>query len=90
MQGLAGEQACEGRKAPGAAVRPGPPDPQVRRGQFEDAHPEVTIVVPATLNDRWRAIIPLTVGGVPTTTLGAWDLGALMDELEEIWAPDGG
>jgi hypothetical protein len=56
----------------------GPDDPVIRRRRFEQAHPEAVILVPAA--GRWRAV----TGG---QTLGAWDLGALMDQLEEIYPP---
>jgi hypothetical protein len=60
-----------------------------RRALFEQAHPEVTIVNPGGLNDRWRAIIPL--GKIPAhpdeTTIGAWLLADLMDQLDEIYPP---
>jgi hypothetical protein len=56
---------------------------------FELAHPEVTIVPPATPNDRWRAIVPLgSVPGQPdATTIGGWMLAGLMDQLDEIYPP---
>ncbi len=62
-----------------------------RRILFERAHPEVTIVVPVGLMDRWRAIVPLgKIPGCPDeTTIGSYDLGGLMDELDEIYPPGG-
>ena len=62
-----------------------------RRHLFERAHPEVTFVPPATVNDRWRAIVPLgKIPGHPDeTTIGSYELAGLMDQLEEIWPPDG-
>jgi hypothetical protein len=58
---------------------------------FELAHPEVTIVPPATPNDRWRAIVPLgKIPGRPDeTTIGDWMLSGLMDQLKEIYPRDG-
>ena len=71
----------------------GPQDAVVRRQRFEAAHPEVTIVRPATVRDRWRAVVP--PGVIPwdddtRTTLGSWDLEGLMNQLDEIYPPDGG
>ena len=59
---------------------------------FEQLHPEVTIVPPGGPNDRWRAIVPLgMVPGRPDeTTIGAWMLEGLMDQLDEIYPPDTG
>jgi hypothetical protein len=39
---------------------------------------------------RWRAVVPpgQIPGDGPRTTLGAWDLAGLMDQLDEIY-PDG-
>jgi hypothetical protein len=50
----------------------------------------VTIMLPTRATDRWRAVVPLDrapegSGG----TLGALNLEELMDQLEEIWPPDG-
>ncbi len=36
----------------------GQADAVKRRHLFEKAHPDVTIVPPATTSDRWRAIVP--------------------------------
>jgi hypothetical protein len=61
-----------------------------RKWRFEAAHLDVTIVVPAGLNEPWRAVIP--PGAAPEGsdgTLGAPDLEELMDQLEEIYPPDG-
>jgi hypothetical protein len=62
-----------------------------RRILFQRAHPEVIFVVPARLNDRWRAIVPLgKISGRPDeTTIGSYDLGGLMDQLDECYPPDG-
>ena len=64
-------------------------DPVVRRQRFEQAHPEAVILPPCA--GRWRAVVPpgLIPGDGTRTTLGAWDLGGLMDQLEEIYPPDG-
>jgi hypothetical protein len=61
-----------------------------RRQRFEIAHPDVTIMLPTRATDRWRAVVPLDrapegSGG----TLGALNQEELMDQLEEIWPPDG-
>jgi hypothetical protein len=63
-----------------------------RRILFERAHPEVAIVVPVGLNDRWRAIVPLgKIPGRPDeTTIGSYGLGGLMDQLDEIYPQDSG
>ncbi len=47
---------------------------------------------PGGPNDRWRAIVPLgMVPGRPDeTTIGAWMLEGLMDQLDEIYPPDTG
>jgi hypothetical protein len=60
-----------------------------RRHLLERAHPEVTFVPPATVNDHWRAIVPLgKIPGHPDeTTIGSYELAGLMDQLEEIWPP---
>ncbi len=67
-------------------------DPIERRRLFEQAHPEVTIVPPGTLNDPWRAILrPGTILYDPTaTTLSSWQLSGLMDQLEDILPPGDG
>ena len=72
-----------------AVPGPGYVDPVVRRQRFEQAHPEAVILPPAA--GRWRAVVPpgLISGDSTRTTLGAWDLEALMDQLEEICPPDG-
>ena len=64
-------------------------DAVVRRRRFEAAHPEAVILPSAA--GRWRAVVPpgLIPGDGTRTTLGAWDLGGLMDQLEEIYPPDG-
>ena len=68
----------------------GPDDPVVRRRRFEAAHPQAVILPSAA--GRWRAVLPAGVipGDGTATTVGSWDLCALMDQLEEIWPPDGG
>jgi hypothetical protein len=67
-------------------------DPVVRRQRFEAAHPQVTIVRPATARDRWRAVVPpgQLPGDGTRTTLGSWDLEGLMNQLDEIYPPHGG
>ncbi len=59
----------------------------VRRQRFEEAHPEAVILAPAA--GRWRAVVPadLIPGDGTRTTLGAWDLGDLMDQLDQIYPP---
>jgi len=68
-------------------VGSGPDDPIERRRRFEVARPEVTILPPATLNDRWRAIVPM--GVIPAapegTTIDAWQLADLMDQVDAIF-----
>ena len=62
-----------------------------RRERFEAAHPDVTIIGPATLTARWLAVVPMgCVPGDPERTmLSAWQLADLMDRLDQIWPPDG-
>jgi hypothetical protein len=69
------------------AVDGGREDSVVRRRRFEEAHPEAVILPPC--GGRWRAIIPagLIPGDGTRTTLGAWDLTNLMDQLDAIY-PD--
>jgi hypothetical protein len=66
-----------------------PEDPVVRRQRFEQANPGTVILPPAA--GRWRAVVPpgLIPGDGTRTTLGALDLEALMNQLEEICPPDG-
>ena len=62
-----------------------------RKWRFEAAHLDVPIIVPRGLNERWRAIVPADRAPEGSDgTLGADDLEGLMDQLEEIWPPDGG
>ena len=74
----------------------GAPDLVRRRQRFEAAHPEVTLVPPASTlrGDRWLAIVPMgDIPGNPDgTTIGAWQLGTLLDQLDDIYPPqdDGG
>jgi hypothetical protein len=66
-----------------------PEDPVIRRRRFEEAHPEAVILPPAA--GRWRAVVPpglIPDGDGTRTTLGAWDLCDLMDQLDTIY-PDG-
>ena len=62
----------------------------VRRRGFEQAHPEAVILPPCA--GRWRAVVPpgLIPGDGTRTTLGAWDLGELMDQLDALYPPDRG
>jgi hypothetical protein len=62
-----------------------PEDPVVRRRRFEHAHPQAVILPPSA--GRWRAVVPayLVPGDGIRTTLGAWDLAGLMDQLDEIY-----
>jgi hypothetical protein len=67
------------------AVGGGREDPVIRRRQFEAAHPDVTILPPAAA--RWRAVVPagLIPGDGTRTTLGAWDLCDLMNQLDALY-----
>ena len=60
-------------------------DAVARRHTFEAAHPESVILAPAA--GRWRAVVPpgLLPGDGTRTTLGAYDLGSLMDQLDAIY-----
>jgi hypothetical protein len=60
-------------------------DSVVRRRRFEEVHPEAVILPPCA--GRWRAVIPagLIPGDGTRTTLGAWDLTDLMDQLDAIY-----
>ena len=64
-------------------------DAVVRRRRFEEAHPEAVILPPAA--GRWRAVVP--AGLIPSdstrTTLGAWELADLMDQLDALYPPSG-
>ena len=64
-------------------------DPVIRRQRFEQEHPETVILPPSA--GRWRAVVPagLIPGDGTRTTLGAWDLGDLMNQLDAIYTPDG-
>jgi hypothetical protein len=66
-----------------------PEDAVVRRRRFEQAHPEAVILPPAA--GRWRAVVPpgLIPGDGTQTTLGAWDLAGLMDQLDAIYPGTG-
>jgi hypothetical protein len=74
---------------------PGHIGPEARRERFEKQHgQEVAIVPPGNTvrGDRWLAIVP--AGKIPRnptgTTLGAWFLEDLMDQLDAIYPPEGG
>jgi len=59
------------------------------RQRFEQAHPEAVILPPCA--GYWRAVPPpglFPVDGT-RTTLGAWDLGDLMDQLDALFADRG-
>jgi hypothetical protein len=56
-------------------------DSVVRRQRFEQAHPEAVILPPSA--GRWRAV-------ADGCTIGAWDLGGLMDQLDQLYPPEGG
>ena len=62
-------------------------DSVVRRRRFEQEHPDAVILPPCA--GRWRAVVPpgLIPGDGTRTTLGAWDLGELMDQLDTIYPP---
>ena len=79
----------EGRDRPELRVVDGWADPVLRRQRFELAHPDAVILAPSA--GRWRAIVPpgLIPGDGTRTTLGAWNLGDLMDQLDAIY-PDSG
>ena len=68
------------------AVDGGREDSVIRRRRFEEAHPEAVILPPSA--GRWRAVIPagLIPGDGTRTTLGAWDLTDLMDQLDTIYS----
>jgi hypothetical protein len=51
-------------------------DAVVRRQRFERAHPGAVILPPSA--GRWRAV-------ADGRTLGAWDLGGLMDQLDQLY-----
>jgi hypothetical protein len=69
-----------GKDRPDLQVVDGREDAVVRRRRFKQAHPEAVILPPCA--GRWRAV-------AAGRTLGAWDLGGLMDRLDAIY-PDGG
>jgi hypothetical protein len=79
----------QGKDRPGLRVVDGREDPVLRRQRFEQAHPAAVILAPSA--GRWRAIVPpgLIPGDGTRTTLGAWNLGDLMDQLDAIY-PDSG
>jgi hypothetical protein len=67
-----------------------PEDPVIRRQRFEQTHPETVILPPSA--GRWRAVVPagLIPGDDTRTTLGAWDLCDLMDQLDQLYPADSG
>ena len=72
------------------AVGGGQEDSVARRRRFEQEHPEAVILPPAA--GRWRAVVPagLIPGDGTRTTLGAWDLGGLMDQLDDLYQHEPG
>ena len=72
---------------PDLRVVDGREDAVIRRRKFEQAHPEAVILSPCA--GRWRAVVPpgLIPGDGTRTTLGAWDLGDLMDQLDALYPP---
>jgi hypothetical protein len=66
-------------------VDSGGEDSVVRRRRFEEAHPEAVILPPCA--GHWHAVVPagLIPGDGTRTTLGAWDLADLMDQLDAIY-----
>jgi hypothetical protein len=77
----------QGEFSRGQLMRAGSDDCVERRLEFEAVYPEAVIVTPATLNDRWRAVLPpgRLPGDGTSTTIGAWSLCDLMDQLEDIY-----
>jgi hypothetical protein len=67
-----------------------PEDPVMRRLRFEHAHPDAVILPPCA--GRWRAVVPpgLLPGDGTRTTVGAWDLCDLMNQLEELYPGEDG
>jgi hypothetical protein len=78
-----------GKDRPDLRLVDGREDSVVRRRRFEQDHPETVILPPSA--GRWRAVVPagLIPGDGTRTTLGAWDLGDLMDQLDTIYPPGG-
>ncbi len=76
-----------GKDRPDLRVVDGREDAVVRRRRFEEAHPETVILPPSA--GRWRAVVPagMIPGDGTRTTIGAWDLTDLMDQLDAIY-PD--
>jgi hypothetical protein len=76
-----------GKDRPELRVVDGREDSVVRRQRFEQTHPEAVILPPSA--GRWRAVVPpgLIPGDGTRTTLGAWHLDDLMDQLDSIY-PD--
>jgi hypothetical protein len=76
-----------GKDRPDLRVVVGREDAVVRQRRFEEAHPETVILPPSA--GRWRAVVPagLIPGDGTRTTIGAWDLADLMDQLDAIY-PD--
>jgi hypothetical protein len=57
----------------------------IRRQRFEHEHPEAVILPPSA--GRWRAVVPagLIPGDGTRTTLGAWDLCDLLNQLDQLY-----
>jgi hypothetical protein len=70
-------------------VHGGKLDAVERRQLFERGHPEVTFVPPGTEYDSWRAVVPAGTipGDLTATTLGAYELSGLMDQLDKLYPP---
>jgi hypothetical protein len=64
----------------------------VRLAGFQRDHAEVTIIPPATPLGRWLAVFPPrdTGGHEYRTTARSWDLGGLMDQLDDVFASGSG
>ena len=78
-----------GQDRPHLHAMEGSEDSVTRRRRFEQAHPEAVILPPSA--GRWRAVVPpgLIPGDGTKTTLGAWDLDGLMDQLDALYLPGG-
>ena len=78
-----------GKNRPGLRLAGSREDPVLRRQRFEQAHPEAVILPPCA--GRWRAVLPpaLIPADGARTTLGAWDPGDLMNQLDTLYADQG-
>jgi hypothetical protein len=79
----------QGKDRSDLRVVDGREDPVLRRQRFELAQPDAVILAPSA--GRWRAIVSpgLIPGDGTRTTLGAWNLGDLMDQLDAIYLDSG-